>query len=98
MCKNTIKTEVTSPNGAKRILIFTRDCGATTVYSSQISILDKNANLPNWFGNTFISEFSDPVSARWIDTKHVNISYTKGGKVSTANSSVDGISISYTQN
>ena len=95
MCENTIQKNILSPDGSKKIVIFTRDCGATTAYSSQISILNKQASLPNWFGNTFTSDFSDPVTARWIDPRHVEISYLKGGRVSTAKSSVDGISISY---
>jgi hypothetical protein len=93
--KNTIKQEIVSPDGARKIVIFVRDGGATTALGTQISILPRNSDLPNWWGNTFMSEFSDPVTARWIDPKSVEISYEKGGRITRTEPLVEGISVSY---
>jgi len=97
MCHNTIQKEILSPDGTKKIVIFTRDCGATTAYSSQISILDKNSHLLNWYGNAFASEFSDPVTAIWVDSKNVQVTYHRGGRVAFQHTQVDGISIKYVE-
>lgn len=97
MCNNMIKKEIDSPDGLKKIVIFVRDCGATTAYSTQISILDKNARLPNCFGNTFVSEFSDPVNATWVGLKQVEVTYHKGGRISFRISDVSGIAVKYIQ-
>ena len=97
MCNNTIKNEIVSPDGLKKIVIFTCDCGATTAPSTQISILDKDANLPNWFGNAFAGEFSDPVNVTWTDPTHVKITYHGGGRISFRNPDVNGVSVKYIQ-
>jgi hypothetical protein len=97
MCHNTIQKEVDSPDSTQKIVIFTRNCGATTAYSTQISILDKAEELPNSFGNAFASEFSDPVHATWIDSKHVEVAYGSGGRIAFKNTDVSGVAIKYIQ-
>lgn len=47
MCANEIIEEIPSPNKGFKAVIFTRDCGATTGYSTQLSIIDNSANLDN---------------------------------------------------
>jgi hypothetical protein len=54
MCGNQIVEEVQSPNNKFKAVIFTRDCGATTGYSTQLSILEMTDQLENETGNTFI--------------------------------------------
>jgi hypothetical protein len=93
--KNTIKQEIASPDGTRKIVIFVRDGGATTAFSTQISILPRNSSLPDWWGNAFMSEFSDPVTARWIDSKKVEISYKNGGRITRTEPLVDEVSVSY---
>ena len=47
-CANTVSAEHISPDGKLRAVLFERDCGATTNWSSQISILRRTEPLPNW--------------------------------------------------
>lgn len=75
MCVNDIVQKVPSPNGEKVAYIFTRDCGATTSLSPQLSILNKDENFPNKSGNTFRSykEFS----IRWLSNMKLQVIYEK---------------------
>lgn len=54
MCGNKILKEITSPDKKLKAVIFTRDCGATTDFSSQLSIIDYSDNLENETGNILI--------------------------------------------
>lgn len=44
ICGNKIIQEIPSPNRKLKAVIFTRDCGATTGFSTQISLLSKTQN------------------------------------------------------
>lgn len=74
MCGNDNLVEVVSPDGRLKAVTFRRDCGATTGYSTQLSILPANRTLPNGGGNIFISRDDPEVTVRWIDDHHLRIS------------------------
>lgn len=54
MCGNYLHSESISPNGRYKAVIFQRDCGATTGFSTQISIVKTSEVLKNRPGNIFI--------------------------------------------
>jgi len=56
MCDNQIisSTELRELN--MNVVVFQRDCGATTGYSTQISLLEVGAELPNESGNIFTAD------------------------------------------
>ena len=54
MCGNQIIEEIQSPNKDFKAIIFTRDCGATTGYSTQLTIIETSGQIENESGNTFI--------------------------------------------
>lgn len=57
MCANTILTEVMSPDRERRAVVFQRDCGATTGFSTQVSILRAGDSLPDDDGgNAFVAD------------------------------------------
>ena len=69
MCENEIVEELQAPNKKFKAVIFIRDCGATTGYSTQVSILESSDQLGNHPGNTFI--LSDKIGN--------GLSFDKGG-------------------
>lgn len=73
-CANDNLHEVVSPNGALKAVRFRRDCGATTGYSTHISILPSTQRLPNKGGNVFVVGEEPMVVVRWIDDRHLSIS------------------------
>ena len=54
LCENTIVDEIIIGN--KKAVLFVRNCGATTDYSKQISIIGINTELKNKGGNVMISD------------------------------------------
>lgn len=54
MCGNEIFSSVISPDKKHKAVVFQRDCGATTDFSTQLSIIDANKELENTADNIFI--------------------------------------------
>lgn len=54
MCGNDIYKEYVSPNRKLKAVVFQRDCGATTGFSTQISVMAAKDDLKNEAGNTYI--------------------------------------------
>jgi hypothetical protein len=54
MCGNTIINQSISPDQKHRAIVFLRDCGATTRYSTQLSIIKNDDSLKNEIGNILI--------------------------------------------
>jgi len=52
-CGNQVISKSLSPNDELVAYVFERNCGATTDYSYQLSILDSDGKLKNNRGNTF---------------------------------------------
>ena len=74
-CKNKVITSVISSNKKIKIVIFQRDCGATTGFTTQISIINSNEIVDNTMkGNIFISDGKPQdiiKSIKWIEANKV---------------------------
>jgi hypothetical protein len=56
-CGNNVLREVRSPDGQWKVVVFERDCGAASDFSTQASLLGWNERLPeNDGGNLFIAD------------------------------------------
>jgi hypothetical protein len=53
ICGNTIVATELSPDRKLKAVLFERNCGATTGFSSQVSVLPSDRDLPNEGGNVF---------------------------------------------
>ena len=54
LCGNQIHDEIHSADAELRAVIFQRDCGATTGFATQISILGEDERLPNRGGDVLV--------------------------------------------
>jgi hypothetical protein len=108
MCANEIIEEIPSPNKGFKAVIFTRDCGATTGYSTQLSIIDNSANLDNEAGNVLIMSdktgdglTSDnggaKVNATWTSDTTITIYFDSRTEVRKQEPEINGIKASYEQ-
>ncbi|NOR57306.1 MAG: hypothetical protein GQ474_02160 [Sulfurimonas sp.] len=82
LCANKIHSELLSPNKSIKAVIFQRDCGATTGFSTHISILDSKQTLENDSGNIFIIKGHPNNVApilNWQNNKVLNINYKLNG-------------------
>lgn len=55
-CGNEPISEIQSPDKSLKVIIFQRDCGATTGFSTQVSILPATRSLPNESGNALVAD------------------------------------------
>ena len=104
-CQNTIASRSISPNGARAAVLFQRDCGATTSFSTQISVLRPDEE-PSDGGNAFVAD-DDHGAARvgswegpWAETKwlapdHLLIRYAAKSRPFKRSNDIAGVKITY---
>jgi hypothetical protein len=95
MCANEPVASVLSPSGANKAVVFTRDCGATTSWSTQVSILRGSEQLPNEAGNTLVVEGKAPVQVTWTSESTVTLRGTSEAKRFKKEGAVNGVSVVY---
>lgn len=90
-CENTVLSDIQSPDGQNHAVVFARSCGATTDFSTQVSI--EAGSIPvSGAGNVFIADTDHgkspaglgggpEVTARWVDATTVEISYNARARV-----------------
>jgi hypothetical protein len=105
MCGNTIVSQVTSPDGRRNAVMFQRDCGATTGFSTQVSIL--NAGKPlSGIGNVFradddhgaarAGEWGGPwTEIKWLAPDHLQVLYAAKSRLFAQEKDVSGVKITY---
>ncbi len=79
LCVNTIYQTEVSPDKTHRAVIFQRNCGATTGFSTQVSILGHDDALPEGKGNTYIAAGHPQITKlqlNWLDEMHLSIRNT----------------------
>jgi hypothetical protein len=65
ICGNEVIKTVVSPSGTLKAIIFSRNCGATTGFNTQVSVLPANESLTKDAGNIFIINGSAPINLKW---------------------------------
>lgn len=91
MCSNEIYSELLAPNNEQKAVIFQRDCGATTGFSTQISIIKSDSPLANEKGNVFIIRGHPRDVApilEWPDESTLKIDYQLTGDEYLANTKI----------
>ncbi|MFZ5895184.1 MAG: hypothetical protein ACOY0T_29255 [Myxococcota bacterium] len=106
LCANSLLSEYPSPDGGRKLVVFQRDCGATTGFSTQVSLLDANDALPNAGGNVFSADTNHGeaesgagggprISVRWTSTDSVTIEHSSKVRMFTQHERFDGVTIHY---
>jgi hypothetical protein len=106
MCANEVLNTIPSPDEALKVVVFQRDCGATTGFSTQVSLLRKNDRLPNSPGNLLVADTdrgnapSGPgggpeARITWANSRALMVSYHRKARIFRANTDVLGVSVSY---
>ena len=93
-CENEPSSEIVSPNGSKKIVLFSRNCGATTGFNLQGSILNRNEELPNEKGTAFIAD-ENTAKIVWQDDNKLVVTFGPGVEVFKRETSCRGVSIEY---
>jgi hypothetical protein len=78
-------SEAVSPDGRRHAVVFTRDCGATTGFSTHVSILPARRG-PSGTGNVFVADADHgrapegpgggpAVHVQWLDRRTLEVRY-----------------------
>lgn len=105
-CVNEILRVHYSPTKQLKAVVFQRDCGATTGFSTQISIMPANSDLPNEAGNVFVATTdhgkspSGPgggphVEVEWKGESSLNITCDNRARVFLRKDSLNGVANTY---
>jgi hypothetical protein len=106
MCGNEPVAEYPSPDRTMKVLVFQRDCGATTGFSTQASLVSAAGKMPTDGGNLFIAGTDHGVSpagswggptvaVRWEGSHNIVVEHDERARVFKAESRIGDIAIRY---
>jgi hypothetical protein len=98
MCGNEVFQEALAPRGNLKAVLFQRDCGATTGFSTQISLVSISDELPNASGNVFIVEGHPKdrdIEMTWLNPRELLIRHTAGLQANKQETLLNGVTITY---
>jgi len=104
-CSNTAVTTVNAPDGKHQVELFQRDCGATTGFSTQVSISepgDEGAARGNAFvaddnhGAAVAAAWGGPwVNVKWTSPKALLVQFDAKSRVFKQVAEVKGVRVTY---
>jgi hypothetical protein len=101
-CRNDVVAIAPSPGGKHQVAMFSRDCGATTGRSTQISVLGA-AEAPSGSGNAFVADGGTTPTAwggpwaemAWLAPDRLQIRYDSRARLFKKADRVGDVSVSY---
>ena len=104
-CVNEIVRRTPSPNGRREVVLFQRNCGATTDFATNLSVVRTGSDI-GARGNLFIADSYDGraaldtgfvirLSVQWLSNDSVLVRYDPRAQVFLHKHRVRGISIAY---
>lgn len=97
-CANEVMQEAVAPDGTRRAVVFQRDCGATTWFSSQVAIVWGPNELPDEPGNVFIADDhpkTTETEVRWLDSVTLLVTSKALDGAHKAERHVGGVTVRY---
>lgn len=104
-CSNNVAARLASPDGRYEAVLFQRDCGATTGFSTQISVLEAGEKLSGG-GNVFRADDDHGAAKigawggswaemKWLAADRLHIRYAVNSRLFEQDESVAGVTVSY---
>jgi hypothetical protein len=100
-CANRVLSEIPAPNGSKTAFVFERSCGATTGFSTHVSVVNEFGQLGKSAGNVFTADNDHgavkemTVTVRWVASDRFVIRYPKQARVFKKEAQADGVGVAY---
>ncbi|RPF71423.1 hypothetical protein [Aurantiacibacter spongiae] len=102
VCDNRIVDRLPSPDGRFEAVVFERDCGATTAFSTQLSI-GSPGMTPRGAGNVFVASRGRPhaewngaeATARWLAPDRLEIIVDSEAQIFHEQQYLDGVAMVY---
>jgi hypothetical protein len=106
LCGNTVLAEYPSPNNQLKAVTFQRDCGATTGFSTQVSIIPSASALGNDGGNIFSAGTNHgeapsgqgggpEVKVNWLSDTGIQIQHHKLVRTFLVEKNYEGVQVEY---
>ena len=110
LCGDEIINQISSPEGDFNAIIFERDCGATTSFSTHVALMPNNkpssSTVRNRKRSVVVADCNHNAAPqgpgggpemrlRWLSNKKLEIQYHKLARIINAESMSKGISIQY---
>ena len=106
MCGNSILAEYPSPSGKLNAVVFERSCGATTGFSTQVSILRSGEVLENEGGTLFAADTDrgrapsgvgggPEVRFRWLSASAAELQHNPHVRIFRAQKNAEGVEVVY---
>ena len=95
LCSNDPIHVDISPDKKNVAIAYIRNCGATTGFSTHVSILTAPGKLSDEGGNAFIIKGKHPLTLKWKRNKELTIEGSLGQQELKRLSSYRGIEIEY---
>jgi hypothetical protein len=107
-CKNSVQTTVLSPNGITAAIVFERNCGATTGFSSQVSVVPASNLQFSGGGNALVADtdhgaapsapYGGPeIRLKWLSESRLSIAHHSKARLFKNESRVGNTEITYSQ-
>ena len=97
LCENVEVRRLPSPDGRLDLVVFERNCGATTDFSSQVSLVPHGASVDDRPGNVYIYGHRVPLALTWHSAAAIAVHYPPGFRGLTEARSVRGVSVEFAE-
>lgn len=93
-CGDEVVSIASSPSHAVSAVVFNRNCGATTDFNTQVSLVRAGTALSG-AGNTLILDGTVLLKFLWVSESKLQITGLGSAKVFKQENSVAGVSVTY---
>ena len=95
-CENIVNERVISTDKSFQAVLFSRNCGATTGFNSQVSVLPVTDSDVRDSGNVLVLNEPSPLRMRWRSERELVITGAgNSAAVMKKNAAVAGVSVIY---
>lgn len=94
-CGNEVISSIASPAGTFKAIVFNRNCGATTGFNTQVSVVPANTALPSEAGNALILNGTVPIEIKWASESALVITGLGAARILKQQVTASGVSVSY---
>lgn len=94
-CGNDVTSTFESPGGGHIAVIFSRNCGATTGFNTQLSVLARADASSSEAGNTLIADGKLPLKVRWASESELVVTGYQGARLFKQEKLANGVTVTY---
>lgn len=94
-CSNTVLSTLEAPDAGKSLVVFARDCGASTGFNTQAVILPAGGTLEGDATGFLAIEGQPVLETRWDAYGNLEVTIPPGAKVVQQQDEAAGIAIIY---